>query len=213
MGAQNIKPTEQLKEEHVFIRSCLMVLEKICEKLESGKEIDTRHLGQIIQFTKIFADKYHNGKEEKMLFPALEETGMQKDTGLIRVILSEHDSSRRYAKGLSEAAVEYQEGRPGASSKIIENARGYIGLLDKHIEKEDNGLFLIADACLAEKKQKELLMKFDTLNKIKVLVEMHEELWRALYQLKMVYLDHMLVNTRKNTYHSVGTLTMTNRQL
>jgi len=197
MVTQDTKPTEQLKGEHVFIRSCLMVLEKICEKLESGKEIDTRHLGQIIQFTEIFADKYHNGKEEKMLFPALEETGMQKDTGLIRVILSEHDSSRRYAKGLSEAAVEYQEGRPGASSKIIENARGYIGLLDKHIEKEDNGLFLIADTCLAEKKQKELLMKFDTLNKIKVLVDMYEKFLRLLYQLKITYPDSTLVSTKK----------------
>jgi len=64
-------PTEQLKEEHEAIKLMLRILDKVCDKLESGEEVNPEHLDQILEFIKVFADKCHHGKEEDLLFQQL----------------------------------------------------------------------------------------------------------------------------------------------
>ena len=68
-----MKVTDQLKDEHNEIELMLQILGRVSEKLESGTKINPKHLDQILEFIKIFADKCHHTKEEEVLFPAMEE--------------------------------------------------------------------------------------------------------------------------------------------
>ncbi len=76
-------PTEQLKEEHQGIQLMLSILEKVCQRLESGGKVETGHLEKVLEFIQVFADKCHHGKEEDLLFPEMEKAGIPKEQGPI----------------------------------------------------------------------------------------------------------------------------------
>jgi len=183
-----MKPTEQLKEEHQAIKLMLRISERVCEKLESGEKVNPEHLEQIVEFIKLFADKCHHGKEEDLLFVAMEEAGIPKKGGPIGVMLTEHDMGRGYVKGMSEAVAKYKAGDRKASSAIVGNARKYIILLTQHIDKEDNILYPMADMHLSEERQEELLEEFERVEREKIGAGKHEEFHDLLNHLKAVYL-------------------------
>jgi len=130
-----MRPTEQLKEEHNAIKLMLRILEKVCEKLESKEEVNPEHLEKIVEFIKVFADKCHHGKEEDLLFPAMEDAGIPKEGGPIAVMFVEHNMGRDYVKGMSEAVAKYKAGDRTILPKIVENAKNYIRLLTPPLTK------------------------------------------------------------------------------
>jgi hemerythrin-like domain-containing protein len=160
-----MKPTEILKEEHKEIRRMLKILGSACEKLKKGEEVERDVFEKIIEFIKVFADQCHHGKEEDLLFPAMEIAGIPKESGPIGVMLFEHNVGREAVRGMKEGIEEFFNGNERARKKIIDNAEKYIELLDSHIFKEDNILYPMADMHLSEEQQKELLEKFEEVEK------------------------------------------------
>jgi hemerythrin-like domain-containing protein len=168
----------------------LRILESSCERLESGEEVSSEHLGQMLDFIKIFVDKCHHGKEEDLLFPAMEEAGIPREGGPIGVMFAEHDMGRGYVRAMSDALVKYKAGDPQASAEIIENARAYTALLNRHIQKEDNILYRMADMRIPKQKQDELLEGFEKVEQERIGVGKHEEFHRLLEQLEKIYLEN-----------------------
>ena len=183
-----MKATELLMKEHEAIKDSLVVLNKICDKLQSGEQVDSSHLDQIVEFIRNFADKCHHGKEEDILFVTMVEAGFQKDSGPISVMLAEHNQGRELVKGLSEAVKLYKEGDREAISSIIENAHKYSTLLDQHIEKENNILYPMANARLNEELQNNMLNEFEKFEQQKMGQDKHEKLQKILNDLKTIYL-------------------------
>lgn len=160
-----MKPTEILQEEHKEIRRMLRILGKVSQKLKDGEKVERDVLEKILEFIKVFADKCHHGKEEDLLFPAMEMAGIPREGGPIGVMLFEHNVGREAVKGIKDAMEEFYNGKENARKKIVENAEKYIELLDSHIFKEDNILYPMADMHLSEEEQKELLEKFEEVEK------------------------------------------------
>lgn len=184
-----MKASEQLVAEHQAIKLMLSILEQICQRLESGRDVDTQHLERILEFIKVFADKCHHGKEEDLLFPALEEFGIPRAGGPIGVMLVEHDTGRNYVRGMTEAVARYKAGDRQAAAQLVENARNYISLLTQHIAKEDNILYPMGDAHLTEKKQEKLLAEFERIERERIGVGKHEEFHQLLEHLRRIYLQ------------------------
>ncbi len=182
-----MKPTEQLTEEHNSIKLMLKIMSNVCDKLEAGEKVEPEHLHQVIEFIKVFADKCHHGKEEDLLFQAMIEMGFPRDAGPIGVMLYEHDMGRDYVKKMSDAAILYGKGDETASSTIVENARNYISLLTQHIDKEDHILYPMADGQLTEEKQRELLDKFEIVNRDQIGQDKIDEMHGILNRLKEIY--------------------------
>jgi len=181
--------TEQLEEEHKGIKLALDILEKICQKLESKEKVDPSDLEKILEFIRVFADKCHHGKEEDLLFPAIEEAGIPKDGGPTGVMVEEHNLGREYVKGFGEGVSAFAAGNEQARTKIVENARNYIQLLSQHIDKEDNILYMIADMHLSQEKQNELLKQFEKVEEEKIGKGKHEEFHKMLEELKAKYIS------------------------
>lgn len=175
-----MKTTKQLKDEHQAVLLALEILEKICQKLEAGKKVDPKHQAEILEFIMIFVDKCHHGKEEGLLFPAMEKVGIPKEQGPIGMMLIEHDMGRGYVKGMSESITNPEQ--------FIGNARGYIELLRQHIEKENNILYPMADTHISPTKDNELLKEFDQLELERIGPGRHEEFHRMLERLEGIYL-------------------------
>lgn len=179
-----MRPTEQLKAEHEGIKLMLMVLGKILGKPET---INQEHFAKILEFLKIFVDKCHHGKEEDLLFPAMEKAGVPRDGGPIGVMLMEHVQGRGYVKGMSDAFDKFKKDRK-AMTAIVENGNNYIELLTQHIEKENNILFAMADRVLSKEAQDELEEGFEKLEVERIGLGKHEEFHGLLHQLKKTYL-------------------------
>ena len=189
-----ISSTEQLVDEHKVIKDALKILEKICDKLESGETVDIEHAEQLIDFIRIFADKCHHGKEEDLLFQAVEEAsiptkGTPDEENIFYALWLEHFLGRDYVKGMADGIAKYKAGDKAASYKIVENGRDYVELLRQHIEKEDDKAYLIADSNLSEDKKKELLIKFDEVEKEKIGIGVHEKYHELIENYKKIYLQ------------------------
>ncbi len=183
-----MKPTQQLIKEHDSIKQMLKIIEKVSQKLEAGEEINPDHLDSIINFIRIFTDKCHHGKEEDLLFSAMEEVGISKERGPLGVMLSEHELGRKYVKGMDGGVAGYKRGEGKAALLIGENARNYATLLVQHIYKEDNILYPMADMQLSEEKQRELTEQFERVEQEKIGIGKHQELLNTLHNLSNIYL-------------------------
>jgi len=180
-------PTDQLVKEHVSIQLMLDVLERVCSKLNAGGKVPQKHLEQILEFIKVFADQCHHGKEEEVLFPALEKIGFPRDGGPIGVMLAEHTEGRQYVKELGEAIEQYGRGDSTAVPVLASSARKYIALLNAHIEKENGILFPMAEEHLPERKKMELLAGFGRVDDEKIGKAKHEHMQKILRALTTEY--------------------------
>lgn len=157
--------TENLKEEHQVILRMIKVLLVASDKLEKSENVSVDVFKKAIDFIRTFADRCHHAKEEDTLFPVLERRGILRHRGPIAVMLMEHEHGRLFVKGLNEALEKFEKGDKTAKDAIVENARGYADLLDQHIYKEDNILYPMGDKVLSEVDDRELLDKFEKIEK------------------------------------------------
>jgi hemerythrin-like domain-containing protein len=141
-------PVEILMHEHRIIERALRALRGVCQRLENGEAVPADVPTQLVEFIQTFADRCHHGKEEKHLFPALEERGVPRDGGPIGVMLYEHEVGRGFVREMVEAASAYARGESAAAARFVSAARQYMDLLAQHIYKEDNVLFQIAQSVL-----------------------------------------------------------------
>jgi len=153
-------PTDILKEEHRALERMLNVFEAALKKSENGEKVQPQVYFDIIEFIKKFGDKCHHGKEEDLLFPAMEIKGFSKQMGPVAVMLYEHTQGRNLVAVMTSAAERYATGDASALKDLALAGRNFIGLLRQHIQKEDNILFVMADQHFNEVEQNELLAKF-----------------------------------------------------
>lgn len=182
-----MKATEILKEEHKVIKRMLKILGKLCEIIEKGEKVENEDMRKILEFIKVFADTCHHGKEEGLLFPAMESVGIPREGGPIGVMLYEHNVGRNFVKGMANGIEELEKGNEKAKKEIVENARGYIELLSAHIEKEDNILYPMADMHLSEEEQNELVEKFEKLEEEVIGKGTHEAFHKLVENLEAIY--------------------------
>lgn len=182
-------PTEELKQEHQGILLMLRILDKVAVKIESGEKTEFDHLERIVDFFRVFADKCHHGKEEDLLFPAMEKCGIPKDRGPIGVMLMEHQEGRGYIRGMADALARYKNGDPSALRGFAKEARSYGNLLTQHINKEDQILFPMGERVLPKEVQAKLAEGFEKIEVERLGVGTHEELHKLLDKLEKIYLN------------------------
>jgi hemerythrin-like domain-containing protein len=179
--------TEQLRHEHEAMTLALSILEKLCQRLADGEEVNTEHFGQVLEFTQVFADQCHHGKEEEFLFPALEAAGIPEAGGLFSV-MSEHEQCRVLIRQLAACWQKHRSGDRAAAAAVIASARNYSAFLHAHIFEENNVLFPMAEARLSADIQRRLLEQFERLEIECIGAGRHEQFHKTLDFLKQTYL-------------------------
>ena len=183
-----MNPIEELKTEHEAVLLSLRVLERIADDVEKSERIvHTEDIAAVLDFFRIFVDRCHHGKEEKLLFPALEEAGVSRNGGPIGVMLSEHDQGRQYVAEMSQAAM-LDQGESAAPAQFLKSARGFIKLLALHIQKENEVLFPIGEKNLSAEEMARLQTGFDRIEEEEVGPGRHEAFHALLDRLESAYL-------------------------
>ena len=138
--------TVSLKRDHDLIDKVLKAMESTVQMLRDGKQIPEPILNQVIDFSTNFTDVCHHSKEEDSLFPSLEKAGMPKNMGPIAMMLLDHKKQREIAKNMDIAAKQYLQS--GESTNLIDIMNQYIQHVTEHLWKENNRLFMMAEARL-----------------------------------------------------------------
>src|SRR6476469_5697708 len=97
-----MKCTDLLIEDHRVITRALDVLDRMATRVENGQSVEHADVEMLLRFLRVFADNYHQAKEESALFPELMRTSLANDARL-RQMMFEHDQERSLVEGLTEA--------------------------------------------------------------------------------------------------------------
>jgi hemerythrin-like domain-containing protein len=157
--------TQILKEEHKLILAVLTCLNHMVIIAKTEKTINTDDAEKILRFFREFSDSCHHQKEEDLLFPALENNGLNNQTGPTVVMKHEHVEGRWLIGGLSDAIYAFSNGDQDACGRFQHYADLYIELLRNHIAKEDHCLFPMSEELLDNELDKQLMAQFHQVEK------------------------------------------------
>lgn len=164
------KATQDLRNEHDSILYVLKILDKMMLSDSISIEQRLRYYDELVYFLKTFADKCHHGKEENYLFHELIGKGIAGEGGPVGVMLKEHEEGRNYIAQMSRKLDEKK------IDEFHNAASGYSELLRRHIEKENNVLFVIADKVISEDEQDNLYELFEKYEEEVIGHGVHEKL-------------------------------------
>ncbi|MDX1252456.1 MAG: hemerythrin domain-containing protein [Gammaproteobacteria bacterium] len=169
-----MEPTEILKEEHRVIERVLAALETAASRLKSGEAISPAIFLQAVEFIIGFADGCHHKKEEGVLFPAMQATGIPSEGGPIGVLIAEHQEGRRLTGAMRVTAEKLQAGDIRARDELARSALLYVDLLRQHIAKEDGVLFPMAERVIKGPAKAEVSEAFEHIE--------HEETGQGVHE-------------------------------
>jgi hemerythrin-like domain-containing protein len=142
-------PTESLRNDHSLIEKMVRALNVTADLLKAGKSVPASFLEQALDFTNNFTNVCHHGKEEDILFPSLEKSGMPREGGPIARMLFEHEITKQLAEKMRASARAYAE--TGNADQLVADIYSYTDHVSQHLTKENFRLFAMADMILRGK--------------------------------------------------------------
>jgi len=131
---------------------------KVADSNTKAEESKGR-IAESLDFFETFMDKCHNMKEEKVLFPKLEQRGIPREGGPIGVMLLEHQKEREFLKAIKGSLDKNQY------ESVLEHSKGFEELVKDHVWKEDNTLYPMGKKVLTEADAQKLVTGFDGIEK------------------------------------------------
>jgi hemerythrin-like domain-containing protein len=127
--------TEDLLQDHIFIRRLQVVIEKCYIRLHEGNEIPIGDLVKIADIIEQFVDQFHHGKEENSYFPKTGSKGSYSEE--IRKFVIEHEFSRRIARRVRLHLEEFLQGKD-RREPLARYLKTYSVFILDHTSKEDH---------------------------------------------------------------------------
>jgi len=135
---------EILMDEHRLIERVLGSLESFGVGVEGGLRPERPLVADYATFFRGFADAYHHGKEEDILFQRLIERGFARDSGPVAVMLHEHRVGRAHVAALRHLGDGTGDVSGVQRLELLTHAAEFVALLRQHILKEDRILYPMA---------------------------------------------------------------------
>lgn len=177
-------PTQVLEDEHRVIERMLTALDTVAKILSEGGTPPAWIFADASDFIANFADECHHAKEERRMFPMLEEAGMPAERGPLSVMLADHEQGRALNKAMRMEASQLEAGNESARQELINNIQAYVALLRMHIQKEDNVLFPMAERMLTDEQQHELAEQFERVEREETGEGVHEKYLAVLERIE-----------------------------
>lgn len=148
-----------LVAEHEMIERAMEVLKTNLGKVASG-QYNKIQTARAIDFLLEFGDKIHNIKEEKFLFPRMNDRGAPTEGGPIGVMIMEHELERNLLVKMQMALGTLQTATEDKKSAFVKEGLEYLIIRAEHIWKENDILFNLARKILTEEDSAYLLEEF-----------------------------------------------------
>lgn len=154
-------PVEILISEHRLIEPMIAVLEKEQQKIVVNNKVDPNFIVTVVDFFRTYADRYHHGKEEGLLFNALQKRQLSDaDAKMMQDLIMEHALARRTVNNLESSKNSYIGGETSSIDSILQSLTILVELYPKHIEKEDKHFFYPIMKYFSTNEQEDMVSKF-----------------------------------------------------
>ncbi|HOW92758.1 MAG TPA: hemerythrin domain-containing protein [Anaerolineaceae bacterium] len=160
-------PTEILEDEHRLIIRVVNALSIFAQNMEEGWDVEEETFNDLIQFMRVFAEKWHPAKEEDVLFPQLIARGVPATGCPLAQLVSEHKKSNNFVSEIVKALELYRKGDKAARESVIQGLRNLSSYYINHIWNEDNMLFPMANKVFSEEDQQKMLEGFDRIDALR----------------------------------------------
>jgi hemerythrin-like domain-containing protein len=138
-----MKSTTLLIEDHKHILRAIDVLERLAACSESGETPSQDDVQDIVTFLKGFVDRFHHGREECVLFPALLSDRGQKHYKELRSLTFEHNRQQFLVEGIQDSA------RGKNAKEFTYCARRLAEIMREHIKEEATTSFPLVDSTIS----------------------------------------------------------------
>jgi len=160
-----VDPTDVLMNEHLLIKQMLRCLEALARRCDADGTLDEPATREALSFFRDYADRYHHAKEESILFPLLQAKGLAEHDSLTGDLVAEHALGRFHLDALEQALAGAVAGEPEATRCFGEHARDYTRMLRRHMRREDDFLFPMADIAMSSGEREAVLTAFDEVDR------------------------------------------------
>jgi len=127
------------------------------EDIKTGKTINPTQITVIVDFFRTYADRFHNGKEEGILFSELTRKRLgEADKKVIKELIMEHTITRRNVTALEDVKESFMSGNTEALNTFFESTQALADLYPKHIEKEDKRFFYPSMEYFSKQEQEDM---------------------------------------------------------
>lgn len=158
-------PVDMLVTEHKLILQAVDKIKKETVQIEATNSAHPNFITIAVDFFRTYADKFHHGKEEGILFRALSQRKLSDaDHKVMMELMIEHGFARRTVTALENAKEEYVLGKKEALKTIIDQLNALVKLYPAHIEKEDNHFFYPSMQYFTSEEQNQMQTSFTTFN-------------------------------------------------
>ncbi len=156
-----MKPAGPLMIEHRLIERVIALMSRELQRIKSGRDVDPVFIRAVVDFLKTYADRCHHGKEEDILFKALEPKPLSPEhRRIMEQLLREHVLGRENARRIAAALHPCEQGNRDAVREIILGLENLVTLYPKHIDTEDKHFFLPAMDYLSDAERTRMLHDF-----------------------------------------------------
>jgi hemerythrin-like domain-containing protein len=147
--------------EHRLIEQMLGVIQRKLKEVELSGGIDPYFVDTAVDFIRVYADRTHHGKEEDIMFKALEKKGITaQDLNIMNELIAEHAFGRKTTGALVDANGRYRRGDASALTEIASALQTLVTFYPKHIEKEDKVFFPAARRYFSDEEDQAMLTDF-----------------------------------------------------
>ena len=149
-----MKALDNLKQDHLAVERILNLIDELGNRVQAGHPVPAGFERWAVESLSHFGDHCHHVKEESALFPLLWIRVTPNEAGPVGMILVEQKRGRIYLRRMMDDAV--RRDRLGFAFVAVEYARW----LRRHIFKENHVIFQMAETCLTEEDDSQLVRTF-----------------------------------------------------
>lgn len=150
-----------LMTEHRKIERMIKRIAQERDRIDAERKVDPVFVDTAVDFIRVYADQLHHGKEEDILFAALDGKELSDEhRDLMNRLIDEHVFGRKKLKELEDANAQYRQGDNEAVSEISQVMNTLTEFYPQHIAKEDDVFFPAAMEYLSEDEQQHMLKQY-----------------------------------------------------
>lgn len=142
---------DPLRREHEIILDVVGRMEEAANHREG--DLPVPFLLAATDFLRVFVDENHHGKEERALFPIMREDPAL--AGLAAALAEEHEEGRRLVAAMERSLADASGGAAFAAA-----LHEYVRLIRDHIFKENEMIFVAAEAAFSAADAERLAQAF-----------------------------------------------------
>ena len=189
-------PVGPLMIEHRLIERMISLLDNHIKTVSAPVSIDLSLIEKGVDFLRSYADRCHHGKEEDILFTALDSKKLTaEEKTIFDELVAEHKIARATVKSIALAREQALAGNETAFSEIIQLVGKIAVLYPAHIEKEDKRFFIPIMSYFSKDEQDKMLVQFAEFDRQLI----HEKYQKVVENLENDYSENISDTTKDTT--------------